>query len=77
MTFEFLIVRAKISMHRTKIYPAMGSPCLHPLRILNWSVGYPFTTETQTNLFLVLVSVSFSGSVILVSELSSKMFIYF
>ena len=42
----------------------MGSPCLHPLRILNWSVGYPLTTETPMNLFLV-------------SELPSKMFIHF
>ena len=76
-TFEFFIVRAKISLHRTKRYPAMGSPCLHPLKILNWSVGYPFTNETPMNLFLVLVSVLFSGSIILVSELPSKVFIHF
>ena len=36
---EFLSVSAKISMQRTNRYPAMGSPCLQPLRILNCSVG--------------------------------------
>ena len=42
----------------------MGSPCLQPLRILNCSVGKPYTTETPINFFLV-------------SLLPSRIFIHF
>ena len=44
--------------------PAIGSPCLQHLKILNCSVWYPFTTLTLKNM-------------ILVSEFPSRMFIHF
>ncbi len=71
VAFEFCIYSVSILMHSTNKQPAMGSPCLQPLRILNCEVGKPFTTLTSTNLFWVGVPFSFGTDV-----LPSRIFIH-
>ena len=46
-----LIFNSKISTHRINRYPAIGSPCLHPLPTFILGVGIPFIITTDSKFF--------------------------
>ena len=46
-----LIFNSKISTHKINRYPAIGSPCLHPLPTFILGVGIPFIITTDSKFF--------------------------